>query len=239
MSLPNDEVLELLESEFVLGNRNIEKEEHVGMSHGYKKTQTAVGTTNGAGGRNVQIIVMATDSTVLHVLPGYWHADDLVAELKFALRLHELYRDERRSEAGKVAMFEAMHRSFVRRLSDATRGRSRWQHFDAHYEQRRSKGEYRDTFARDRSGEPVEGRRGLQMKPVCDLVHDRMIARPFVAYDEFDMEDFVDYGRPYYDNNMGHERGKSFAKAIQANKKRERKNEEEARKFAKQTPHTR
>ena len=80
MTLPNEEVFELLRDHFVLGARNIEKDEHVGLSHGYKCTQSAVGTTNGAGARNVQLLMLAADGTVLHALPGYWHPDDLKRE---------------------------------------------------------------------------------------------------------------------------------------------------------------
>ena len=61
MTLPNEEVMDLLAERFVLGARNIERERHVGLSHGYAATDTAVGTTNGAGGRNVQIVVLAAD----------------------------------------------------------------------------------------------------------------------------------------------------------------------------------
>ena len=126
MTLPQQEVLDLLADEFVLGNHNIEREDHVGLSHGYKCTDSAVGTTNGAGGRNGQICVLAADGTVLHVLPGFWHAEDLVDELEFALTLHQLYLDPNRSREGKEQMFAAMHRARLRHLSDATRARSRW-----------------------------------------------------------------------------------------------------------------
>ena len=43
--------------------------------------QCAVGTTNGAGGHNVQIFVLSPDGVVLHALPGFWHPEDLVREL--------------------------------------------------------------------------------------------------------------------------------------------------------------
>ena len=56
MTLPNDDIVQFLDGRFVLSHRNIEKDEHVGMSHGYKPTQSAVGTTNGAGPRNVQFL---------------------------------------------------------------------------------------------------------------------------------------------------------------------------------------
>ena len=77
----------LLAGSFVLGARNIEKDGHVGLSRGYRVDQTAVGTTNGAGGRNVQLLVLAADETVVHALPGFWHAEDLLPELRLGLSL--------------------------------------------------------------------------------------------------------------------------------------------------------
>src|SRR5688572_5987278 len=105
----------LLKDRFVVGFDNIERESHVGLSHGYRPNQTAVGTTNGAGGRNVQLVAMASDGTVLHVLPGFWHAEDLVPELRLALEMHRLYTDDTSKESGRNAMFTALHRSHLRR----------------------------------------------------------------------------------------------------------------------------
>lgn len=223
MTLPQESVLQFLDDNFVLGTSNIEKEEHVGISHGYKPCQTAVGTTNGAGGRNVQLVVMAADRTVVHVLPGFWSAEDLLPELAFAMRLHEVYRDDGRSPEGKAAMFAAMHRAFARRLSPETIARSRWQDFDIWAEVDRAKAEKRDVFVLGPDGMPQSGESGQPMvKPICQLVHERMAERPFQPLATFDMESFVDYGRPFYDNNAGLDKGRNFPKAIVANKKREK-----------------
>lgn len=214
MTLPNEEVMDLLAERFVLGARNIERERHVGLSHGYAATDTAVGTTNGAGGRNVQIVVLAADRTVLHVLPGFWHAEDLLTELRLALELHKLWRDDELTASAKLAMFQALHRSHLRRHGPAAERRGAWQGFDAAHEQRRAQKEERDTVIRD-------GDR-LTMKPIPQLVHERLLARPFQQWGAFDMESFVDYGRPFYDNNAGIDKGRAFARAAQANEKRER-----------------
>src|SRR5262245_17948687 len=120
----------LLRDEFVVGWRNIQTDEHVGMSQGYCRDQTAVGTTNGAGGRNVQLIVMAADETVLHVLPGFWHPEDLARELRFARTLHRLWLDDQRTLADKQRLYAAMHRAHVRGFSADTIARSDWQDFD-------------------------------------------------------------------------------------------------------------
>lgn len=232
MTLPQDEVLQFLDENFVLGTGNIEKEEHVGISHGYKPCQTAVGTTNGAGGRNVQMVVMAADQTVIHVLPGFWSAEDLLPELAFARKLHEVYCDEGRSAEGKAAMFAAMHRSFARHLSPETIARSRWQGFDVWAEVSRAETEKRDVFVLGEDGKPLPGENGQpQVKPICQLVHERMAERPFQQLAAFDMESFVDYGRPFYDNNAGLDKGRNFPKAVAANKKREKEQEKERAKL--------
>jgi len=220
VSLPDAEVLDLLD-EFVVGQRNIHKDEHVGLSHGYKKNQTAVGTTNGAGGRNVQLVVMAADETVLHVLPGFWHPEDLVRELRFALSLHRLWLDEQKTLAEKERLYTVMHRAHVLRFSPDTIARSDWQGFDRHHEAMRLQQEPRDTFVRDGTGTVIQdNKQGPRIKPVCTLVHDRMLARPFRQLARFDMETFVDYGRPYYDNNEGLDKGAKFPAAARANEKR-------------------
>lgn len=225
MTLPNEDVTKVLTDRFVLAWRNIEKDAHVGLSHGYKPDQTAVGTTNGAGGRNVQLVVLAPDETVLHVMPGFWHADDLLAELRLALDVHRLWRDEELGAEKKTEMFAALHRSFVRRQSPETIGRSGWQGFDRWAEAAKAKknGKPRDTFALDDKGAPVLGEHGIpELKPVSQVVHERMAARPFRKLAAFDMETFVDYGRAFYDNNEGFDKGRNFAKAAQANEQREK-----------------
>ncbi len=215
VSLPNENVMALLRTSFVVGWTNIQKASHVGMSHGYRCNQTAVGTTNGAGGRNVQLVVLAADGTVLHVLPGFWHPDDLVRELRFAQDLYRLWGDSSLDRPAKERYCAAMHRAHVRGFSAATIARSAWQGFDEREELGRYQGHPRDSIVLDESGQP-------HVKPLCQLVHDRMQALPFVALADFDMESFVDYGRAFYDNNAWVDRGREFKAAVQANVARER-----------------
>ncbi len=229
MTLPNEEVMELLDERFVLGARNIERESHVGTSHGYSPSDTAVGTTNGAGGRNVQILVLAADRTVVHALPGFWHAEDLLAELRLALDLHKLWRDDEVSREQKLAMFPLLHRSHLRRHGAAAERRGGWQGFDQAHELMRAQNETRDTVIREGDAPP-------RLKSIPQLVHDRLLARPFKKLADFGMESFVDYGRPFYDNNAGLDEGKNFPRAEQANQKRERDQEKAARAAAKQGP---
>jgi hypothetical protein len=221
VTLPNEEVKELLAERFVVGWRNIERDAHVGISHGYRCDQSAVGTTNGAGGRNVQFVVLATDLTVLHVLPGFWHADDLLDELRLGLELHELHRSEDHTAAQKLQLFTSLHRSFLRRLPEGALERSRWQGFDEWEESQRGTMAPRDTFSLDEQGQPVRDQAGrARLKPVVQVVHERLLAQPFRPFGEFDMEALVDYGRPFYDNNEGLDKGRQFPRAVAANQQR-------------------
>jgi hypothetical protein len=213
VTLPNDDVMQLLRERFVLGNRNIERDLHVGMSHGYKSNQEAVGTTNGAGGRNVQILVLTADEVVLHALPGFWHAEDLLPELRLALEVFRLHHDEGLDEAQRRLRFRSLHRSHVAMHGPAAIERGDWQSFDRSFEVERARTEARDTVA-------LAGEEAIELKSIPQLVHDRMIARPFRKLAEFDLETFVDYGRPRYDNNPG--KGREFPKAEAANAKREK-----------------
>lgn len=198
MTLADETVQQILSERFVVGWHNIWREAWVGQSHGYRPDQSAVGTTNGAGGRNMQVFVLAPDATVLHALPGFWHPEDFAHELRFAAALADLWQDDTLSRERKDAMFAMVHLAEPGLQSEATRARSGWQRFDAHVEIHRARTEGRDTLAAPPQDE-VDPRSSL--KPLNVLVHERMAERPFVPFAEFDVERFVDYGRPYYDNN--------------------------------------
>lgn len=204
MSLPDDEVFELLQNEFVLGWRNIWRESYTGYSNGYKPGQCAVHTTNGAGAHNMQIFVLAPDRTVLHALPGYWHPDDLARELRFALVLARLYEDEGRTLEQKRSMARLLHDAEIHRQTDETAARSGWQGFDQRAELARAQSEERDTVVVDGEGNPVA------MKPVNELVHERLLAQLFVPFDDFDIEGFIDYGTLHYDLNRAHGKGRDL-----------------------------
>ena len=123
-------MLELLRDDFVVGWTNIKRTDFVGYSHGYGSKQTSVGTTNGAGGRNTQLFVIAPDETVLHALPGFWHPEDLARELQFAKVIAKLWADDTKARETKERMYVRMHRREVYQQSPETYARSTWQSFD-------------------------------------------------------------------------------------------------------------
>jgi len=225
VTLPDPEILDYLKSHFVVGWRNIEREPWCGLSHGYSSKQTALGTTNGAGGRNVQILVLAPDRTVLHALAGFWHPDDLEKELGFARLVFALHSDANRSPGEKLAMYRAFHEQAIRQASPETLARSTWQSFDQSHEVWRAQEGPRDTVLRYVDGKPARDEGGnVALKPLNVLQHERMRSMPFTPYERFDVERFVDYGLEHYDNNRWiDERSRRFAKREELERKSNRK----------------
>jgi hypothetical protein len=213
VTLPDEAVMQMLRERFVLAHRNIERDLHVGMSHGYSKKQSAVGTTNGAGGRNVQMLVLTPDEIVLHALPGFWHAEDLLPELRLALEVHRLHTDEGLDAGRRLSLFRSLHRAHLATHGAGAELRGDWQSFDRSHEAWRASHEQRDTVASALDGK-------IELKTIPQLVHDRLLARPFRPLAQFDLEGFVDYGRPSYDINP--DKGREFPKAEAANEKREK-----------------
>jgi hypothetical protein len=198
VTLANPEVLKALHEDFVVGWKNIEREPWRGESQGYSCTQTALGTTNGAGARNVQIFVLSADLRVLHALPGFWHPDDLRRELEFARLAHRLWADEGRTLAQKQSMLAVLRKDHVTRLPALTLARSDWQDFDRVAELSPGR-PWRDTFRTGKDGE-------VDLKPTILVAHDRMARMAFAEFARFDVEAFTDYGLLHYDNNAGFDR---------------------------------
>lgn len=210
-----------LKENWIVAWHNIIAEEYVGDSHGYTEEDTAIGTTNGAGPTNTQIFMLSPDGVVLHALPGFWHAEDLAREMKLAKQLWAVWKDGTLTREQKDKAFAAMQIEAYKNHPQATTLRSRWQGFDARNEHKRvALGIQRDTVKgapvqrklTDAQRAEVESKMAklktaekdapkIQLKPINQLVHERMSVRPFVKYEAFDTADFADYGRRYYDNN--------------------------------------
>jgi hypothetical protein len=202
VTLADKTVLSMLDERFVVGWRNIGRESYVGQSHGYSCGQSAVGTTNGAGGRNMQILVLTDDLVVLHALPGFWHPEDFAQELRFAEGLATLWADRNVTRDQKDHMYRLAQLAQARSHGQATRARSAWQSFDEHSERQRLTKEPRDTFVHGWLGPYTdEIIKSMEIKPLDILVHERMARRPFRRLADLDIEGLVDYGQHFYDNN--------------------------------------
>jgi hypothetical protein len=186
VSLSQDPTFGVLRDKFVCGWRDISGESYCGKSGQYGPDDGAVWTTNGAGPHNMQLFVLAPDGTVLHCLPGYWNSADLALELAFARELYEVWRDD---APRKNERFAELHRAHAHPA--AMVARSDLQKFDQKFEKKRARTS--DCFTSDG-----------KFKTTDRIMHDRMAARPFVAYDNFDVETYSDYGRPKYDKKKAH-----------------------------------
>lgn len=222
-----------MKSDFEVGWFDIKNQDYAGYSSGYGYiSHCAVGTTNGAGAHNVQIFVLSPDKVVLHALPGFWAPEDLARELRFAKVLYRLWQDDSRTLAQKRDMYRRLQTSEPRNHPAETFARSSWQPFDARAERDRQ-GE-RDTALQVdtpamsgnlvgmlRKVSMMSIRTGQQvMKPLNVLAHERMALRPFVPFEEFDIEKFVDYGRMLYDLNARHDKGRKLPGQMRLMKKR-------------------
>lgn len=168
---------------------------------------------------------------MLHALPGFWHPEDLAAELSFAKEMHQLWLREDISADEKRQEFTTRQLARVEASPLDTFARSGWQGFDRKNELKRlANGVERDTFVTDLYGDYVLNDAGDPVsKPINMLVHERLAARPFVPFESFDVREFADYGRRYYDNNKKVDgEGSTFmtpkrvAKAEQREAKRQR-----------------
>jgi hypothetical protein len=186
VSLSEDPTLSLLQSKFVCGWKDISGEKYCGVSGHYSPDMGAAWTTNGAGPHNVQLFMLAADGTVLHCLPGFWETHDLAHEIKFAGELHRVWLDPSLTREQKDTKFKEMN---LKHADDHPRemvARSQMQGFDKKFEEKR-KGSS-DCFSKDGSAKTTDR-----------IMHERMAARPFVAFENFDIAKYVDYGRQKYD----------------------------------------
>jgi hypothetical protein len=201
VSLSQDPAFGALKDRFVCGYQDITGKSYAGRSGIHPIGGNAIRTTNGAGPHNLQLFMLAADGTVLHCLPGYWDPADLVHEMELADALHAVWRDGALSPADKDARFRDLQTAHVDGHSFGMVRRSRMQAFDQKFEARRRL-ETSDAIV-DRDAAAAAGRRGRPpqhaFKTTDRLVHERMAARPFRAYEAFDTAEYVDYGRPKYD----------------------------------------
>ncbi|SRR5579885_97790 len=191
----------MLKDDFVCGYRNIANERWAGASGKHQVDGNAVDTTNGAGPHNIQMFVLSPDGTVLTVLPGYWHAQDLVPELQLAQKLNEVWTNPNLTREQKNNLFRQMQLAHIDEHPQAEHNRSRMQGFDIQYEITHRLYNS-DVFYDPRLVDPVNKKAPPSDVKTTDVImHERMARRPFIPYDKFDVVAFADYGKPFYDKH--------------------------------------
>jgi hypothetical protein len=197
VSLSNDAVLNVLKTQFVCGFKNITGESYAGKSGRHDTDAPAVVTTNGAGPHNVQLFFLAADGTVLHCLPGYWAPQDLLLEMRFALDLNQVWRNAGYSLEAKQQLARQANHLAIRRAPADMIARSHLQGFDAKQEMKKPDSDFQ--FKPGDYRPAVAGGKHQNLKSTFQVIHERMAQRPFVAYADFDVEQFSDYGKLRYD----------------------------------------
>lgn len=204
MSLSQDPAYSVLKNELVCGYRDISKESYAGFSGAHRPDGNAIKTTNGAGPHNLQTFILASDGTVLHCLPGYWNPQDLVREIEFAGRLHDLWTNPSLSRTAKDQAFRSMQLAHVHEHPQAMVRRSNMQGFDKKYEAKHRL--HTSDTVNNVQLASLALQKGQKIpagafKTTDVILHERMAARPFLPFNQFDVAHFVDYGRPKYDKN--------------------------------------
>lgn len=221
MSLSQDPAFSVLKNYMVCGYRDITGESFAGMSGRHEREGKAVNTSNGAGPHNIQMFILSSDGVVLTCLPGYWSAQDLLTEVRFAAQVDQVWKDKRLSKPQKDQMFTRMHMAHVAQHPKGMVNRSRLQGFDAKYEAEKPNSDvirHPEMLAAASWGEGSH----LNMqafKTTDEIMHERMAKRPFMTYSRFDVAAYSDYGKWQYDKHedarladgtVDHERAKSL-----------------------------
>lgn len=181
------------------GYRNIMKDPYAGNSGIHPSTGPAVTTTNGAGPRNLQLFVMASDGTVVHCLPGYWNPNDLSSELDLAEKLHRVWADNSITDPQKKALFAQEQLRHIQTHSADEVARSELQGFDKQFCYKHN---VTDAIANaslipaDWHDVPKEA-----FKTTDVILHERMARQPYVNYASFNVASFVNYGSHHYDKH--------------------------------------
>ena len=186
MSLSEEPTFSALQSKFVCGWRDIKDEPWCGVSGRYDPDNGAAWTTNGAGPHNIQLFMLSADGVVLHCLPGYWETHDLAGEIKLAEDLNKVWTNGSLSREEKDRRFREMHLKHLKDHPAEMVARSQLQGFDKKFEEKRR--EVSTCFTK-------EG----EIKTTDRIMHERMAARPFVTFEQFDVQKYTDYGRQKYD----------------------------------------
>lgn len=149
--------------------------------------------------------MLSPDGTVLECLPGYWNPQDLLTEMRFANDLNNVWLNPKLSRSQKEHTFTQMHLAHLQQHPAGMVKRSKMQGFDQKYE-----AEHRlntsDTIAHPEWITPNMLLMGGKLNPDAfkttdEIMHERMSARPFLPIAQFDVANYVEYGKPKYDKH--------------------------------------
>lgn len=203
MSLSRDPAFTLLQQYFICGIRDISNESYAGLSGRHDVGGKAIWTSNGAGPHNIQIFILSADGTVLTCLPGFWASQDLAQEMRLAYQLQQVWNNPSLSRADKNKLFKNMQLAHIYQHPAGMTRRSHMQSFDQTYEAQHrlhTSDTIRDPNLIQASLDAGDMRLPQQAFKTTDVImHERMAARPFVKYDQFDVAAFSDYGKTKYD----------------------------------------
>ena len=125
-------------------------------------------------------------------------------EVEFAGRLHDVWTNPAMSLQTKRELFQRMQIAHIDEHPHSMVRRSNMQGFDKKYEIKHRL-HTSDTINNVQlasyglnKGQKIP--RGA-FKTTDVIMHERMAARPFVPFSQFDVAQYVDYGRPKYDKN--------------------------------------
>ena len=204
MSLSQDPAFTALKDYFVCGTQDITNEPYCGISGRHEVDGQAINTTNGAGPHNIQMFMLSADGTVLSCCQGFWNPKDLVSEMGLANDLNQVWLNPNLSRAQKNQMFVQMHLAHAAQHSQQERMRSHLQGFDAKYE---AKNRLHNSDAILNPNLAAQANvKGAKIpfeafQTTDQLMHQRMAQRPFERYTQFDVAQYVDYGRQKYDKH--------------------------------------
>ena len=187
-----------MKQNYVVGFQNITGVSYAGKSGKHDATAPAVVTSNGAGPHNVQLFFLSPDGVVLHCLLGYWAPNDLLVEMRFVQNYQWKLWNSSLSMDEKKKRFRQNNLLAVRTLPSDLVGRSHLQSFDAKHEMKKPQSDFVFRPGDFHPPQP-KGMKSGNLKSTVQVIHERMAKRPFVPYDEFDIEAFSDYGRERYD----------------------------------------
>jgi hypothetical protein len=207
VSLSQEPAFSVLKNELVCGFKDISRESYAGFSGKHDVGGKAINTTNGAGPTNLQTFILSSDGTVLTCLPGYWHPADLVREIEFAGRLHDVWTNSKLTSSQKNNAFRTMHLAHVDEHPVRMVARSRMQSFDMEHEVKHNLNQSDTIIDRGAASAILSEDKYVKhsamraFKTTDRIMHERMASRPFLAYTGFDTTTFAKYGRPLYDKN--------------------------------------